>query len=176
MGNENPCGNRHKKGNILAFMDGGGTNIKSTPFHEVRQQIQQLLDSLILKIGATKSDISTIFLCVAGGDRQEDIKRWKAWIAPMFPSASCKVTVTVTNDAVAALTSGTFTREGLVVIAGTGSIVYAVQQNSISRMGDGVIYWEMREVATILDKRHCVPLLVNMMLVVYMRMPFLKLF
>ncbi|MCR8854481.1 N-acetylglucosamine kinase [Lysinibacillus fusiformis] len=124
-----------KKGNILAFMDGGGTNIKSTPFHEVRQQIQQLLDSLILKIGATKSDISTIFLCVAGGDRQEDIKRWKAWIAPMFPSASCKVTVTVTNDAVAALTSGTFTREGLVVIAGTGSIVYAVQQNSISRMG-----------------------------------------
>jgi N-acetylglucosamine kinase-like BadF-type ATPase len=122
-----------KEGNILAFMDGHGTNIKSTPAHEVRQHIQHLLESLVQKISATKYDVSTIFLCVAGGDRQEDIKRWKAWIAPMLPSTSCKVTVT--NDAVAALTSGTFTREGLVVIAGTGSIVYAVQQNSISRMG-----------------------------------------
>lgn len=122
-----------KDGSVLAVMDGDGTNIKSTPSYEVRQHIQQLLECLVQKVGATKSDISTVFLCVAGGDRQEDLIRWKEWIAHIFPFPFCKVTVT--NDAVAALTSGTFTQEGLVVIAGTGSIVYVVQENFISRIG-----------------------------------------
>ncbi|MBG9691521.1 N-acetylglucosamine kinase [Lysinibacillus sp. fkY74-1] len=122
-----------KDGSVLAVMDGDGTNIKSTPSYEVRQHIQQLLECLVQRVGATKSDISTVFLCVAGGDRQEDLIRWKEWIAHIFPFPFCKVTVT--NDAVAALTSGTFTQEGLVVIAGTGSIVYVVQENFISRIG-----------------------------------------
>lgn len=123
-----------KEGEVLAYIDGEGTNIKSTPTNEVRQQIKQLLECLMQKVGTTKNDVSTIFLCVAGGDRQEDLIRWKRWIGLIFPATSCRIIIT--NDAVAALTSGTFTQEGLVVIAGTGSIVYAVQQNHlVSRAG-----------------------------------------
>ena len=68
------------------------------------------------------------------GDRQLDKERWEQWISFLFPASSCKITIT--NDAVAALTSGTFTQQGLVVIAGTGSIVYAVGKNhQVSRVG-----------------------------------------
>lgn len=74
----------------------------------------------------------------------------------LFPASSCKITIT--NDAIAALTSGTFTQQGLVVIAGTGSIVYGVGKNhQISRVGGWGGYLLGDEaVDTILGKRHCV--------------------
>ncbi|WP_342442271.1 BadF/BadG/BcrA/BcrD ATPase family protein [Lysinibacillus sp. FSL K6-0057] len=123
-----------RKGEVLAFVEGAGTNMKSTPPDEVRLQIIQLLAQLLQKIDATKNDISAVFLCVAGGDRQVDKERWEQWISFLFPASACKITIT--NDAVAGLTSGTFTQQGLVVIAGTGSIVYAVGKNyQASRVG-----------------------------------------
>ncbi|WP_342504252.1 BadF/BadG/BcrA/BcrD ATPase family protein [Lysinibacillus sp. FSL L8-0126] len=123
-----------KEGEVLAVVEGAGTNMKATPPNVVRIQIEHLLAQLLQKIAATKSDVSTVFLCVAGGDRQVDKVRWKQWIGFIFPASSCKVTIT--NDAVAALTSGTFTQQGLVVIAGTGSIVYAVRKDhQVSRVG-----------------------------------------
>lgn len=123
-----------QKGEVLAIVKGAGTNMKSTPPDEVRLQIEQLLEQLLQKIGVTKNDVSTVFLCVAGGDRQVDIDRWERWMGLLFPANSCQITIT--NDAVAALTSGTFTKQGIVVIAGTGSIVYAITKNlQVSRVG-----------------------------------------
>lgn len=123
-----------RKGEVLAFVEGAGTNIKSTPPDEVRLHIIKLLATLLQKIDATNNDIAAVCLCVAGGDRQLDKERWEQWISFLFPASSCKITIT--NDAVAALTSGTFTQQGLVVIAGTGSIVYAVGKNhQVSRVG-----------------------------------------
>ncbi|WP_155592596.1 N-acetylglucosamine kinase [Lysinibacillus cavernae] len=123
-----------KNGEVLAFVEGAGTNMKSTPPDVVRQEILKILAQLLQKAGLTKSDVSMIFLCVAGGDRYVDIARWEKWVDTIFSGTTCKVKIT--NDAVAALTSGTFTQEGLVVIAGTGSIVYAVEKNHhVSRVG-----------------------------------------
>jgi len=123
-----------RSGEVLATVEGAGANIKSTPPEEVRQQMIKLLTRLLQKVGATRTDVSTTFLCIAGGDRQEDLVRWHKWMELFFTSESCKVYVT--NDAVAALTSGTFAHEGLVLIAGTGSIVYCVQKNNrVSRVG-----------------------------------------
>lgn len=123
-----------RKGEVLAFVEGAGTNIKSMPPEKVRLHIIQLLAKLLQKIEATKNDISTVFFCVAGGDRPVDKERWEQWMSFLFPASSCKITIT--NDAIAALTSGTFTQQGLVVIAGTGSIVYGVGKNhQISRVG-----------------------------------------
>jgi len=123
-----------KNGEVLAVVEGAGANIKSTPPAEVQQQIKKLLTELLQKVGATKKEVSTIYLCMAGGDRQVDFVRWRRWMELFFSSEYCKVHVT--NDAVAALTSGTFAHEGLVIIAGTGSIVYCVQKNNhINRVG-----------------------------------------
>lgn len=123
-----------QKGEVLAIVEGAGTNMKSKPPDEVRQQIVQLLEQLLQKVSATKNDISTVFLCVAGGDRQVDKDRWERWLGFLFPASTCQITIT--NDAVAALTSGTFTKQGVVVIAGTGSIVYAIAKKlQVSRVG-----------------------------------------
>lgn len=123
-----------KCGEVLAVVEGAGANIKSTPPTEVQQQITKLLTELLQKVGVTRKEVSTIFLCMAGGDRQVDFVRWHNWMDLFFLSESCEVHVT--NDAVAALTSGTFAHEGLVIIAGTGSIVYCVQKNNyVSRVG-----------------------------------------
>lgn len=43
-----------KEGEVLAYIDGEGTNIKSTPTNEVRRQIKQLLECLMQKVGTTK--------------------------------------------------------------------------------------------------------------------------
>lgn len=113
-------------GEILALVTGKGSNIKATPKEKVKIQIGLLLDALLVKSSIQKAEIKAVFVCAAGGDREEDSVCWNEWIQEYFQSYHC--TIQVTNDAVAALVSGTFKLDGLVLIAGTGSIVYLVQE------------------------------------------------
>ncbi|MGE7624514.1 N-acetylglucosamine kinase [Viridibacillus sp. NPDC096237] len=114
-------------GEILAVVTGGGSNIKSIPKEKVKVQIGVLLEQLLKKAAIHKAEVNSVFVCTAGGDREEDIVCWNKWIQDFFQSYPCKIQVK--NDAVAALVSGTFQVDGLVLVAGTGSIAYLMQDN-----------------------------------------------
>ncbi len=110
-------------GRIWATVKGSSTNLKSRSAEKVREEIHHLLDELFQKENITKNQIKGVFVSTAGGDREEDRKRWEQWI---LAYGIKPYQLNIANDAVAALASGTKAKNGIVLIAGTGSIAYSV--------------------------------------------------
>lgn len=125
-GTKTSCVIGDSSGKIIGTVVGEGSNIKSTKPEKVHLLMVELLDRLLLQTGIPKDEVSGIFIGTAGGDREADRIIWYDWMQSYFPD-SCSIHIT--NDALPALVSGTFSLNGLVVIAGTGSIAYLVQEN-----------------------------------------------
>lgn len=121
------------EGNILAYLETASTNIKSNPEAVVKKLLHEAVATLLTKIDASPEEVVHMFLALAGGDRPEDQIRWQQWVQESLPSSS----ITVRNDAVAALLSGTHSYEGAVLIAGTGSICYSLSNRGqqVDRVG-----------------------------------------
>ncbi len=115
------------KGTIIASATGTSTNIKSRPQDLVKEVIHELLGKVLLSENINVNQIKGVFVSTAGGDREEDRKRWKQWILEY--GVNPKI-INVENDAVGALTAGTKTNTGIVLIAGTGSICYLVKEGN----------------------------------------------
>lgn len=126
-GSKTSCVIGDSTGRIICTVVGEGSNIKSTKPEKVRVQMIELLNELIKKSGIKKEQVSGLFVGTAGGDRESDKKTWYDWMNSYFSPHPCPIQIT--NDALPALVSGTFSFNGLVIIAGTGSIVYLVQDN-----------------------------------------------
>ncbi|CAM5795555.1 N-acetylglucosamine kinase [Brevibacillus borstelensis] len=108
-------------GEIVGFAVGEGANPLSRPWPQVENTLRQLIDELIVQAGGTADDVEGIFLGIAGADRPEV----KGWIESAFgPSWGGRLHID--NDAAGALYSGTWGGPGIVLIAGTGSIAYAL--------------------------------------------------
>lgn len=115
------------RGTIFASATGSSTNIKSRPPKKVKEVIHSLLAEVLQSVHGNADQIKGIFVSTAGGDREEDRERWKQWILEYGLDPDC---LTVVNDAVGALTAGTRTKTGMVLIAGTGSIAYSVKDGN----------------------------------------------
>ncbi|MDF2067829.1 BadF/BadG/BcrA/BcrD ATPase family protein [Bacillus sp. Cr_A10] len=126
-GTKTVCVIGDNSGRIISKIVGKGSNIKSTKPENVRIQILELLNTLLKQSGIQKEQVSAIYIGTAGGDREEDKRTWIDWMSIYFQSHPCRIQIT--NDAVPALVSGSFSLNGLVVIAGTGSIAYLVQDD-----------------------------------------------
>lgn len=122
------------KGTILACATGASTNLKSRSSKDVKEVIHTLLAEVLQSAHANKEQVKGIFVSTAGGDREEDRERWKQWI---FEYGLVPNELTIVNDAVGALTAGTKTNTGIVLIAGTGSIAYAVKEGNTRPIRSG---------------------------------------
>lgn len=111
------------RGNIIASATGGSTNLKSRPQEKVKEVIHSLLFQVLQFANTNVNQIKGVYVSTAGGDREEDRKRWKEWIREYGLKPDH---LKIDNDAVGALASGTRTNNGIVLIAGTGSIAYFV--------------------------------------------------
>ncbi|MCA0991504.1 N-acetylglucosamine kinase [Guptibacillus hwajinpoensis] len=121
----------NQDGVILSKSIVGSTNVKSRPEVEVRAAIHQVTTELMS--GVKERELCSVFVSTAGGDREVDQLRWKKWVLEVLPGY--KGGLEVRNDAYGALASGTFSMEGTVVIAGTGSIAYALDPDGSRRAG-----------------------------------------
>ncbi|MDO6657317.1 BadF/BadG/BcrA/BcrD ATPase family protein [Anaerobacillus sp. 1_MG-2023] len=121
----------NQNGVILAKSTAGSTNLKSRAEQEVRSAIHHVI--MELTSGLKDGKLAGIFVSTAGGDREEDQKRWERWLRERLPSF--EGILKVKNDAYGALASGTFSMEGTVLIAGTGSISYSIDANGSRRVG-----------------------------------------
>lgn len=126
-GTKTVCVIGDSEGNLLALATGASTNLKSRPQESVKEVIFELLAKVIESQEVNKSEIKGVFISTAGGDREEDQQRWKQWVRDF----GIKTTqIVVKNDAVGALAAGTMAKEGVVLIAGTGSIAYSVENGN----------------------------------------------
>ncbi|MGB8954368.1 MAG: BadF/BadG/BcrA/BcrD ATPase family protein [Tumebacillaceae bacterium] len=110
-----------QSGRVLADLITAGSNIN----HHGWTRTQEILGELFAELRVHVPEgarVAALFLGMAGIDRQEERERMRAWVQSEWPHAS----VGVENDAVTALVAGTGRREGIVLIAGTGSIAFGV--------------------------------------------------
>lgn len=77
----------------------------------------------------------SVCLCMSGVDTPHDISRLQRQVATWFPT---QTTITVSNDAAAALASGTNgSTSGCVLIAGTGTIAFARSSEGLEARASG---------------------------------------
>lgn len=131
-------------GNELARATGAGANLQTVGAEVVRDRIATLLAALADQIGHAVG-VRAISVSLAGVDRPADvpvatraIEAAIASVALSRPRVSWELVTpvpAVTNDAVAALAAGARTLEGVVVIAGTGSIAFGIRDGQRARAG-----------------------------------------
>ena len=107
-------------GNLLAACDGGPSNIYSTETDRVEKVLRDLIFCALEKVGAEMCECEAICLGMAGAGREEGVKILEGMAGRM--GFTCKVIIT--SDVRTALYGGIGSEEGIIVIAGTGSICY----------------------------------------------------
>jgi N-acetylglucosamine kinase-like BadF-type ATPase len=130
-------------GRVLASSRGGGANLKTAGELGVEKVLHTVMDAVL-----SQSDVTPAAIClgIAGADRESDGRTMRAIVRRM----ALKTRTLVVNDALVALVAGVGDGPGIVLIAGTGSIVYGRdEQNRAARAGgwgnvlgdEGSGYW-----------------------------------
>lgn len=117
-------------GNVLAVCYGASSSIKSNSREVVQEVLLSLIQQVLALSNSTESQLEGVFLGLAGADRPEDKVQILSLLEGKLPDS---VVITLHNDAITALSAGTWGEAGIVLISGTGSIAYGfVPEASIS--------------------------------------------
>ena len=116
-GTKTVCLLADSEGRILAQARGGGANLQASGELEVEKGLHRVMDEAL---GDRDVRPDVICLGIAGVDRPADAEA----IRSIMRRIGFKTRVIVVNDALIALEAGAGDRQGVVVIAGTGSIAY----------------------------------------------------
>ena len=110
-------------GRVLGRVEQGPANHHTIGLPAFAALVGSLIDELSAAAGLATADLVLISLGVAGADREHDRRRLTGALAGLQLPCPCLVH----SDARIALTAGLGDRpEGIVLIAGTGSIAYAL--------------------------------------------------
>ncbi|PWK15625.1 N-acetylglucosamine kinase [Tumebacillus permanentifrigoris] len=108
-----------EQGTQLHDLTTAGCNINHHGWSGAEASLRELFDQLRATLPPT-AQVAAICLGLAGIDREPERLRMEFWVANQWPEAA----VRVVHDALIALAAGTEQREGIVLIAGTGSVAY----------------------------------------------------
>ncbi len=111
-------------GKVIAQMEVGSTNPHSNSMDVVRANLKSLTETLRAEAGASAEDVKAICLGMAGVDRPEDKPMVQNLVNEFLPVAD----VLPVNDGVIALTGGALKPFGIIVISGTGSIAFGINE------------------------------------------------
>src|SRR5438552_11272946 len=146
-GTKTVCFLADEQGTIVSEGRGSGANLQSSGELGVEKVLHEVMETAI---GDRAITPSAICLGIAGVDRESDERTVRA----IMRRIGYKSRVLVVNDALIALVAGAGDSPGIVVIAGTGSIVYGRNANfDAARAGgwghiigdEGSGYWIGRE-------------------------------
>jgi N-acetylglucosamine kinase len=106
-----------ESGQVIGEARGAGANLQASGELEVEKVLHHVMDAAI---GDRDVRPTAICLGMAGVDRPEDT----AAVHSIMRRIGFKARVIVVNDALVALVAGAGDAEGVVIVAGTGSIAY----------------------------------------------------
>ncbi len=107
-------------GNFIVELDGGPLNLNATGKEAVQAELNELLFRAADRSGLPLANCRALCLGAAGAARSDE----RAIIEGMLRELGLRGIIEVTNDAENALAAGCEGREGVVVIAGTGSLAF----------------------------------------------------
>ncbi len=141
------------EGNVIGRSIGKSTNIESNPALVVKNNLEELVHAFLSTSACTMNDCLGICIGTAGVDTKKTLQEMERIIGLLsFPCP-----VHVTNDAEIALAAQTRGKPGILLISGTGSIGYAINEHGQNaRVGgygyligdEGSSYWLSRKAIT----------------------------
>lgn len=123
-----------RDGVIIASATVGASNPNSVSTVELKSELSRLIESLKVQAGPNFSKVRRLFAGMSGVEHpatKDDMVRLLRALAPDG------VQVSLDNDAITALYSGTFGEPGIVQIAGTGSITYGLNRQGVRARAGG---------------------------------------
>ncbi|MEG0381005.1 MAG: BadF/BadG/BcrA/BcrD ATPase family protein [Kurthia sp.] len=119
------------EGNIIGHHVSTSGNINAIPLTELHVMLNDVIETILLQTKISLLDVHQIFICLAGADRDAE----KEKIYQSFASSALFDKMTIQSDAHAALAAGTWGHSGTLLIAGTGSIIFGLNDNHYFRVG-----------------------------------------
>ena len=121
-------------GEPLYFGEGGGTNLHASPIETVRDHLSALFSRAFTETGLDPRDCAAGCVGSAGLDRPAE----KAVFEPILRQASqTRCPVLLTCDPEIALVGGLGREEGMILMAGTGSIAFGRARDGTRRRAGG---------------------------------------
>ncbi|GAQ89315.1 hypothetical protein KFL_005100050 [Klebsormidium nitens] len=115
-------------GNVLGGGSAGSSNYHSVGEETAHRAIEAAIAKALSAARVPRAAVQRVCMGMSGVDRPSDIELVLGWIRSIFPDPT--VDVSVHNDAIAALATGTGGKlHGCVLIAGTGTIAYGVAED-----------------------------------------------
>lgn len=121
-------------GQVLGRGQAGSTNWNSVGAETAWANLQAVTGAALAQAGRSAAELAAICIGASGVDRPNDRQRMQEWLGRLAPQAA----TAIHNDAVVALSAGTGGEVyGLVLISGTGMIVYGFDRTGRSRRSGG---------------------------------------
>lgn len=112
----------------------GSTNWNSVGIERAHSHLDEAIDGALSSGGHGQGEVGAVCIGASGVDRPLDRERMTGWLQARFPTAA----LAIHNDAVIALASGTGGEIfGVVLISGTGMIVYGFDQEGRRQRAGG---------------------------------------
>lgn len=123
--------------NVLAEQTGGATNFQIIGTEKASQNILVITEAMLGKAGAGFTDIKVIYLGLTGAGRIGDADRMRNHFVKYLVKKGKPVpNVQIGSDAIAALEGAFSGKPGMILISGTGSILFAKDENErLHRVG-----------------------------------------
>lgn len=118
----------NSNGEIIAEAMSGASNPNSVSHDELVMELTNLIDSLKKQSDGKFPHVKTVYAGMSGVEHPSLRKEMQDILTSILPHG---VNITVNNDAVTALYSGTLGKPGILHIAGTGSITYGLNDKGI---------------------------------------------
>lgn len=123
-----------QEGNLIAQEIVGATNPNSVDLTNIKVELSRLFATLVTQNGTAFTQLISVFAGMSGVDRAEDKMAMTQLIKSFLPQGT---KLSVDNDGVNALYSGTLGRAGIVNISGTGSITFGMNEKGLRKRAGG---------------------------------------
>lgn len=109
-------------GNVLSYIEKGASSIYKDL--QAKQNVQQAIEEALRLSGKKVEQVQALTAGIAGLDSDSDLE----WVVPLTALEGLNCKKEHVNDAVVAHSGALLTEPGIVVIAGTGSNIYAINE------------------------------------------------
>lgn len=121
-----------RKGHVLKRIIGEASNVNDIGIARVEKRLIKLLDELLAGCGGRDARIERVFAGMSGGGLKSNQKLLQRALHKLLPGAQH---IRNGGDGLNALAAGLGYEDGMVMIAGTGSIVYIKSAGQIHQVG-----------------------------------------
>ena len=122
-----------RDGTLLGRGEGGPSNHHAVGKESTFEALDAAISQAWLDAGLREQPVAAAVLGMAGVDRPQDSLVFEHWIADRFPAAR----VRLVNDGQIALAAGTPQGWGIVVLSGTGSIIFGQDEHGRTARAGG---------------------------------------